>query len=119
MSPDDRFSRDAALMLQGFYTEGQEIACLVPDVIRKEMERCESLAGFQLLHSTGGGTGAGLGASLLRRINEEFPDQILSTVSVLSSPKVLVHHFILVEAHFIRNKHRCWTIISPYGMHYM
>ena len=74
-----------SILLQGFYTYGQDVGCLVPDVIRKEAERCESLAGFQLLHSTGGGTGAGLGASLLRKINDEYPDRILSTVSVFSS----------------------------------
>ena len=61
---------------------------LVPDVIRKEMERCESLQGFQICFSLGGGTGSGLGASLLRRLYDEWPDKITSAVAIFTSPKV-------------------------------
>lgn len=83
---------------KGFYTEGQEIAVLVPDVVRKEMERCDSPQGFQLCFSLGGGTGSGLGASLLRRIQDEWPDKILSTFAVFPSPKV------------------CDTVVEPYNV---
>jgi tubulin beta len=59
---------------KGYYTEGQELAESILDVIRKEAESCDALQGFQLVHSLGGGTG-----SLLN---------ILSTSPIVPSPKV-------------------------------
>lgn len=73
---------------QGYYTEGAELVDSVLDTLRREAEGCELLQGFQLLHSLGGGTGSGLGCLMLSKIREEFPDTILSTFSVLPSPKV-------------------------------
>lgn len=73
---------------KGFYTEGAELMDPVMDVIRREAEQSDSLQGFQLAHSLGGGTGSGLGTLLLTRIREEYPDRMLSTYSVLPSPKL-------------------------------
>jgi len=73
---------------KGHYTEGAALVDAVMDIIRKEAEACECLQGFQLSHSLGGGTGSGMGTLLLRRIKEEYPDRILSTFSVVPSPKV-------------------------------
>lgn len=73
---------------KGFYTEGAEIVESIIDVVNKQAEACDSLQGFQLLHSLGGGTGAGLGTLVLSKLREEFPDRMLSTFSVLPSPKV-------------------------------
>jgi len=52
------------------------------EVVRLESERAESLQGFQLVHSLGGGTGSGMGTLLLSRLREEFPDKMLWTWSV-------------------------------------
>lgn len=73
---------------KGFYTEGAELIDSVLDVVRKEAERAEMLQGFSLTHSLGGGTGSGLGTNLLSKLREEYPDRMLSTWSVLPSPKV-------------------------------
>lgn len=73
---------------KGYYTEGAELLDSVLEVARKEAERCEMLQGFSLMHSLGGGTGSGLGTNLLSKLREEFPDRMLSTWSVLPSPKV-------------------------------
>jgi len=73
---------------KGHYTEGAELVDSVLDVVRKEAEGCECLQGFQITHSLGGGTGAGMGTLLLSKIREEFPDRMLSTFSVVPSPKV-------------------------------
>ncbi|XP_061727170.1 tubulin beta chain-like isoform X2 [Cydia pomonella] len=73
---------------KGHYTEGAELVDAVMDVIRKESENCDCLQGFQLTHSLGGGTGSGMGTLLLSKIREEFPDRIMSTFSVVPSPKV-------------------------------
>ncbi|KZW03491.1 beta-tubulin [Exidia glandulosa HHB12029] len=73
---------------KGYYTEGAEIADTVLESVRLQAERCDSLQGFQLIHSLGGGTGAGLGSLILSKLREEFPDRMLATYSILPSPKV-------------------------------
>merc|ERR1712032_1605152 len=60
----------------------------VLDVVRKEAEGCDCLQGFQLFHSLGGGTGAGMGTLLISKVREEYPDRIMATYSVIPSPKV-------------------------------
>ena len=73
---------------KGHYTEGAELVDSVLDVVRKEAEGCDCLQGFQLTHSLGGGTGSGMGTLLISKIREEYPDRIMSTFSVVPSPKV-------------------------------
>ena len=58
------------------------------DVVRKEAEGCDCLQGFQLVHSLGGGTGAGMGTLLISKVREEYPDRIMETFSIIPSPKV-------------------------------
>ncbi|TFY82742.1 hypothetical protein EWM64_g1273 [Hericium alpestre] len=41
------------------------------ETLRKQSEACDALQGFQLIHSLGGGTGAGLGSLLLSKIRED------------------------------------------------
>lgn len=73
---------------KGHYTEGAELVDQVLDVVRKEAESCDCLQGFQVTHSLGGGTGAGMGTLLISKIREEFPDRMMCTFSVVPSPKV-------------------------------
>lgn len=73
---------------KGHYTEGAELIESVLEVVRREAEACETLQGFQVCHSLGGGTGSGLGTLLVTKIREEFPDRMLCTYSVMPSPKV-------------------------------
>ncbi|KAF8071599.1 beta-tubulin 2 tubb2 [Lyophyllum atratum] len=73
---------------KGFYTEGAELIDSILDVVRRQAEPCDALQGFQIIHSLGGGTGAGLGSLLLSKIREEFPDRMLATFSIIPSPKV-------------------------------
>lgn len=73
---------------KGFYTEGAELIDSIQECLQKQSEACDALQGFQITHSLGGGTGAGLGSLLLSKIREEYPDRMLSTFSILPSPKV-------------------------------
>ena len=73
---------------KGHYTEGAELVDAVLDVVRKESEACDCLQGFQICHSLGGGTGAGMGTLLIAKIREEYPDRMMCTFSVVPSPKV-------------------------------
>ena len=74
--------------MKGHYTEGAEVIDSVLNVACKETESCDCLQGFQLMHSLGGGTGSGLGTLLISKICEEYPDRIMTTFSVVPSPKV-------------------------------
>jgi len=73
---------------KGHYTEGAELVDAIMEVVRKETETCDVLQGFQITHSMGGGTGAGMGTLIVSKIREEYPDRIMSTYSVVPSPKV-------------------------------
>lgn len=73
---------------KGHYTEGAELVDSVLDVVRREAEGCDCVQGFQLTHSLGGGTGAGMGTLLISKIREEYPDRIMTSFSVVPSPKV-------------------------------
>lgn len=73
---------------KGHYTEGAELVESVLDVVRREAENSDSLQGFQISHSLGGGTGSGMGTLLVSRIREEYPDRMMATFSVVPSPKV-------------------------------
>ncbi|XP_011494620.1 PREDICTED: tubulin beta chain-like [Ceratosolen solmsi marchali] len=73
---------------KGYYTEGAELVDQVQDVVRREAESCDCIQGFQLTHSLGGGTGSGMGTLLLSKIRDEYPDRIINSYSVVSSPKV-------------------------------
>jgi len=73
---------------KGHYTEGAELIDDVLDVVRKEADGVDCLQGFQLTHSLGGGTGSGMGTLLISKIREEYPDRIMTSFSVVPSPKV-------------------------------
>eukprot|EP00529_Nitzschia_sp_RCC80_P042824 CAMPEP_0113488790 /NCGR_PEP_ID=MMETSP0014_2-20120614/26199_1 /TAXON_ID=2857 /ORGANISM="Nitzschia sp." /LENGTH=447 /DNA_ID=CAMNT_0000382515 /DNA_START=112 /DNA_END=1455 /DNA_ORIENTATION=- /assembly_acc=CAM_ASM_000159 len=73
---------------KGHYTEGAELVDSIMECVRKEAEGCDVLQGFQATHSMGGGTGSGMGTLLVSKIKEEYPDRIISTYSVIPSPKV-------------------------------
>ncbi|KAJ6619525.1 beta-tubulin 1 tubb1 [Mycena sp. CBHHK59/15] len=73
---------------KGHYTEGAELVDSVLDVVRREAEGADSLQGFQITHSLGGGTGSGMGTLLISKIREEYPDRMMCTYSVVPSPKV-------------------------------
>merc|ERR1712178_119301 len=58
------------------------------DVVRKEVENCDAIQGFQICQSLGGGTGSGMGTLLLLKLRDGYPDRLTTTYSVYPSPKV-------------------------------
>ncbi|KIY44066.1 beta-tubulin 2 tubb2 [Fistulina hepatica ATCC 64428] len=73
---------------KGYYTEGAELVDAITDMVRKNTESCDALQGFQIAHSLGGGTGAGLGTLLLSKLREEYPDRMIATFSIIRKAKV-------------------------------
>ncbi len=72
----------------GFYSEGAEIIDSVLERTRKLAEGCDSMEGFILTHSMGGGTGSGLGARVIKELRAEFHDRMIHTYSVFPSKSV-------------------------------
>jgi tubulin beta len=70
------------IWLRGHYTLGPGLCEMVMESIRKETEKCESLCGFQIMHSTGGGCGAGTGTLVASNLREEYPDKLIQSFSV-------------------------------------
>jgi tubulin beta len=73
---------------KGYYSDGTELIDPVLQAIQTEADNCDSLQGFILFHSLGGGTGSGLGSLILNKLREKYPEQIIATFSVLPSAKV-------------------------------
>uniref|UniRef100_H0XJM2 Tubulin/FtsZ 2-layer sandwich domain-containing protein n=1 Tax=Otolemur garnettii TaxID=30611 RepID=H0XJM2_OTOGA len=55
---------------------------------QREADSCDCPQGFLLTHSLGGDTGSGMGMLLISKIQEEYPDHIMNTFSVVPLPKV-------------------------------
>ncbi|KAJ5157845.1 tubulin-domain-containing protein [Penicillium canariense] len=73
---------------RGHYTVGKELFEQVNDCVHRVTENCESLQGFLIFHSFGGGTGSGFGALLLESLSHQFPKKAKLEFSVYPSPRV-------------------------------
>ena len=56
----------------GFLNYGTQCRDDIVDVVRKELESCESFQGFLLLMSLAGGTGSGLGTAVAEMLQDAF-----------------------------------------------
>lgn len=73
---------------RGYHTDGAEILDQVLDNTRREVESVDSLQGFQLLHSIGGGTGSGLTSLIMEALVEQYPDNLLCNYVTIPSPNM-------------------------------
>lgn len=73
---------------KGHYTDGAELMDCILDITRTQVEKCDCLQGFQMVHSIGGGSGSGMGSLLLKKLKDEYPDRIINTYSIIPSEKV-------------------------------
>ncbi|KAK8795687.1 hypothetical protein WA158_000344 [Blastocystis sp. Blastoise] len=73
---------------RGHYTVGKEIVDLVLDKIRKATDACNSLQGFLIFNSVGGGTGSGLGSLLLERLSVDYGKKSKLAFTVYPSPQL-------------------------------
>lgn len=72
----------------GHYSEGAELMDCVLEASRRQVECCDCLQGFQMVHSIGGGTGSGMGSLLMHRLKDDYPTKIVNTYSIFPSEKV-------------------------------
>lgn len=64
---------------KGHYVAGSQIIDEAMDCVRKYVECCECLQGFQLTQALGGGTGSGFGTLVLNRLRDLYSDRIACT----------------------------------------
>lgn len=72
----------------GYLGEGREMIAEIMARVIYEVDRCDNVGGLILLHSTGGGTGSGLGALIIESIKEQRPEIPILSCAVLPSPQV-------------------------------
>nr|AXS58672.1 tubulin alpha chain isoform A homeolog f [Epichloe coenophiala] len=72
---------------RGHYTIGKEMVDTVMDRVRRVTDNCDSLQGFLIFHSFGGGTGSGFGALMLERLATEFGKKTKLEFAVYPSPR--------------------------------
>ncbi|EFC38306.1 beta-tubulin [Naegleria gruberi] len=69
----------------GYYTDGSLLEPKIMDQVRRRIEQCDYLDGFQVFHSIIGGSGSGLGSKILTHLSDDYPSKFIGTTSVLPS----------------------------------
>jgi tubulin alpha len=82
---------------RGFNAIGHEILPAVLNSVRKSAEQSNSLQGFFVFHSLGGGTGSGFSSLLMEGLNDEFGKKSKLQFSIYPSPQM------------------CTAIVEPYN----
>ncbi|KAI3406682.2 TUB4 [Candida oxycetoniae] len=68
------------------YRYGQEHIEEIVNLIDREVDKCDNLSQFQLIHSVAGGTGAGVGSKILEVLQDRYTNKkLITTVSVFPS----------------------------------
>ncbi len=70
---------------RGYHVEGERVIDQIMNLVDDAVEKTESLQGFMVTHSIGGGSGSGLGSLIIERLRERFPKQKIFTFSVAPS----------------------------------
>lgn len=73
---------------RGYYTVGKEMIDKAVSKLNYMAEQCDSLQGFIVHHSVGGGTGSGFTSGLLKRIEDQFGKKTRLQIAIYPSPTV-------------------------------
>ncbi|XP_001956330.2 tubulin alpha-4 chain [Drosophila ananassae] len=73
---------------RGRYSIGKEVIDKVTSRLQKIAEQCDSLQGFLIFHSLGGGTGSGFTSLLVERLSTDYSKKCKLDFAVYPSPKV-------------------------------
>lgn len=75
------------------YLNGKRNLETVLDMIDRELDDCDNLEGFQLVHSVGGGTGSGFGSFLLETLSDRYSKKLIQTYSIFGASEVVVQPY--------------------------
>ncbi|CAI5439014.1 unnamed protein product [Caenorhabditis angaria] len=73
---------------RGHYTIGKELIDVVMDRVRRLTERCQSLQGFLIFHSFGGGTGSGFTSLVMERLSIDYGKKAKLEFSIYPAPQI-------------------------------
>jgi len=73
---------------RGHYTVGKEMLDVTLDRIRRLADSCGGLQGFLVYHSTGGGTGSGMGALILERLSVDYGRKCKLNFVITPAPQI-------------------------------
>jgi len=73
---------------RGHYTVGKEMLDITLDRIRRLADSCGGLQGFLVYHSTGGGTGSGMGALILERLSVDYGRKCKLNFVITPAPQI-------------------------------
>ncbi|OAG31229.1 tubulin alpha [Nematocida displodere] len=73
---------------RGHYTVGKSIIEPTLEQIRRLVDNCDSLQGFFIFHSFGGGTGSGLGSLIMERLDMQYEKKSKLEFAVYPAPQV-------------------------------
>ena len=73
---------------RGYHVEGERVIDQIMNTIDSAVEKTQSLQGFLITHSLGGGSGSGLGALIIERLRQAYPKKKIFTFSVVPSPLI-------------------------------
>lgn len=85
---------------QGHYSYGPQYSTKILDGVNRLLEKCDSIQGFFLTHSLGGGTGSGFGTYLLELLHEYYPTITRYSTCVYPSdePDVITSPYNTIQA---------------------
>ncbi|CAI5759156.1 unnamed protein product [Candida verbasci] len=64
------------------YQYGNENSENLLNLIDRELDKCDNLSNFQLLHSVAGGTGSGVGSRVLELLDDRFSKKLVNSFSI-------------------------------------
>ncbi|XP_019882330.1 tubulin beta chain-like [Camponotus floridanus] len=70
---------------KGYYSEGADVLKKASQIVRTEVEACDSIQGIQIVHAIGGGAGSGFGSLFAQYMAEEYPNRILKSYTLIPS----------------------------------
>ncbi|XP_006832430.1 PREDICTED: tubulin delta chain isoform X2 [Chrysochloris asiatica] len=90
----------------GYSCHGPKHEESIMNLIRKEVEKCDSLHGFSIIMSMAGGTGSGLGAFITQNLQDQYPNALKMNQVIwpYGTGEVIVQNYnsILTLSHLYR-----------------
>ncbi|XP_054257001.1 tubulin gamma-2 chain-like [Macrosteles quadrilineatus] len=91
------------------FNQSQKYKEILLDLIQRETETMDCLEGFLITHAISGGTGAGMGSSVLELLTEVYPKKTIQTYSVFPTSVSQVSESGLKEGQYTD------VVIEPYN----